>query len=105
MENSQIEQKFKYEDFDKLDIANLMVNIWHYSDTSHRNCCVVCTDYKNWCITVLKKKIQKDWYIDIDFAVEKLCKRDKAWQKVMPKITIEHMLELYVLIERKTFFK
>lgn len=52
-----------------------------------------------------KKKIWKDWYIDIDFAVEKLCKRDKAWQKVMPKITIEHMLELYVLIERKTFFK
>lgn len=104
MVNSQIEQKFKYEDFDKLDIANLMVNIWHYPDTIHRDCCVVCTNYKNWCITVLKKK-WKDWYIDIDFAVEKLCKRDKAWEKVMSKITIEHMSKLYVLIEGKKFFK
>ena len=103
MTNSQIEQKFKYEDFDKLDIANLIVNIWHYSDRSHRNC-VVCTNYKNWCITALKEK-WKDWYVNVEFVIQKLCKRDKVWQITMSKMTFEHMPKLYVLIDGRIFFK
>ena len=47
MANSKVELKFKYEDFDEKDIANLMVNIWHYSDMHQEKYCVICSTYRN----------------------------------------------------------
>ena len=53
--------KFKYEDFLKQDIPNLMINIWSYSE-EHGMGCTICTKYKKMCINALKnmeKKFQK----------------------------------------------
>ena len=48
------------------------------------------------------KKKWKDRYINFDFVVEKLCKRDKTWEDVS-KITVENMSKLYRVIEGKIF--
>ena len=56
MANSKVELRFKYKDFDEMDIANLMVNICHYSNLNQEKYCVICSTYRNWCITALKKK-------------------------------------------------
>ena len=55
MESSKVELRFKYEDFDEIDIADLMANIWHYSDMHQEKYCVICSIYRNWCIIALKK--------------------------------------------------
>ena len=101
MANSTVELRFNYEDFDEMDIPNLMVNIWHYSDMHQEKYCVICSTYRNCCVTALKKT-WKDRYINFDFVVEKLCQRDKKWEDVS-KITVENMSKFYRLIEGKTF--
>lgn len=93
------EQKFKYEDFDKKNIANLIANIWYYSGPHQGKYSVIYSNYRNWCITALKKK-GKDRYIDFDFVVKRLCQRDRVW---VSKLTIEHMHRLYTLIEGTIF--
>ena len=50
--------KFKYEDFLKQDIPNLMINIWSYSE-EHGMGCTICTKYKKMCINALKKMEKK----------------------------------------------
>ena len=39
---------------ERLDIPNLLINIWSYNDEFHRNC-LVCKQYERWCIEVAKK--------------------------------------------------
>ena len=43
------------QNFEHLDIPNLLINIWSYNDKSHRNY-LVCKQYERWCIKVAKKK-------------------------------------------------
>ena len=43
------------QNFEYLDIPNLLINIWSYNDEPHRNC-LVCKQYERWCIEVEKKK-------------------------------------------------
>ena len=43
------------QNFEHLDIPNLLINIWSYNDDSHRNCSV-CKQHGRWCIEVAKKK-------------------------------------------------
>ena len=50
--------KFQYQDFEIMNIPNLMINIWSYSD-DHGRYCNICRTYKNWCIKVLKKNGSK----------------------------------------------
>ena len=44
------------QNFEHLDIPNLLINIWSYNDKSHRNCSV-CKQCEPWCIEVAKKKL------------------------------------------------
>ena len=94
----EVQHSFKQEDFEELNIANLMVNIWHYSimceNEKYR---VVCAKYKKWCITALKKK-WKDRYINISYIVRKLCQRDLRLAD-FSKITAENISNVYNLIE------
>ena len=43
------------QNFEHLDIPNLLINIWSYNDESHRNCSV-CKQHERWRIEVAKKK-------------------------------------------------
>ena len=42
------------QNFEHLDLPNLLINIWSYNDESHRNC-LVCKQYERWFIEVAKK--------------------------------------------------
>ena len=42
------------QNFEYLDIPNLLINIWSYNDEFHQNCSV-CKQYERWCIEVAKK--------------------------------------------------
>ena len=54
MAQKKLELKYKYEDLFQLDIPNLMLNIWCYSD-EHEVGCNICTTYKSYCVKALKK--------------------------------------------------
>ena len=71
--------KFKLENFEELDIPDLMINIWCHSEINKS--CPILKQYKDWCITALKKKWIKE-YIDFDFVVEKLSQRDKNFIRI-----------------------
>ena len=43
------------QNFEHLDIPNLLINIWSYNDEFHQTCSV-SKQYKRWCIVVAKKK-------------------------------------------------
>ena len=43
------------QNFEHLDIQNLLMNIPSYNDEYHRNCSV-CKQVERWCIEVAKKK-------------------------------------------------
>ena len=46
------------ENFEHLDIPNLLTNIWEYNDESHNNHtdCSIRKQYGQWCIEVAKSK-------------------------------------------------
>lgn len=69
--------KFTYEHFQRLEIPELMIKIWHYS-SSHGIRCDICKIYRRDCIKVLREK-WKDEYIDENFVLTKLCNQDKTW--------------------------
>ena len=46
--------KFSLNSFRRLDLPNLLLNIWDYSDFEHRNCSI-CKQYKNWGIPAAKE--------------------------------------------------
>ena len=71
--------KFKFEDFEELDVPDFMINFWCYSENNEN--CPILKQYNDWSITALKKKLIKE-YIDFDFVVEKLSQRDKKWVDV-----------------------
>ena len=54
MAEKKLALKYKYEDLFQLDIPNLMLNIWCYSD-EHGVGCSIWTTYKKYCINALKK--------------------------------------------------
>ena len=51
------------ENFEHLDIPNLLTNIWEYNDESHNNHtdCSICKQYEQWCIEVAKSKWQDEF--------------------------------------------
>ena len=54
MAEKKLALKYKYEDLFQLDIPNLMLNIWSYSN-EHGVGCNICTTYKSYCMKALKK--------------------------------------------------
>ena len=50
--------KLSKENFEHLDIPNLLTNIWEYHDESHNNHtdCSIRKQYEQWCIEVVKSK-------------------------------------------------
>ena len=73
------EMNFKFDDFKTMDIPNLMINIWGYSESiKKKKECAVCEKYRHWCIKALHEK----WlsiYIDINFVIYKLITMDEKW--------------------------
>ena len=64
---------FTKEDFMELDVPNLVINIWNFSN--HEKC-EQCFLYMNYNINALKEKWSEQ-YIDFDFLINVLNKRDK----------------------------
>ena len=73
------EMKFKFDDFKTMDIPNLMINIWGYSEgIKKKKECAVCEKYRHWCIRARHEKWLST-YIDINFIIYKLITMDKKW--------------------------
>ena len=98
MTSKMVELKFKYEDFLQEDICNLMINIWSYSD-EHGTGCNICTHYKKMNIDALRKKWSND-YIDFNFVINKLKKRDTEWYDLNRVSTADRFC-LMPLIKKK----
>ena len=69
----KLELKYKYEDLFQLDIPNLMLNIWCYSD-EHGVGCNICTAYKSYCVKALKTKWDNEQFKNVDEIIQKLKK-------------------------------
>ena len=78
MAEKKLALKYKYEDLFQLDIPNLMLNIWCYSD-EHGLGCSLCTTYKKYCINALKKKWDTKKSKNVADIIQKLKKRDQKW--------------------------
>ena len=72
--------KFSLEDFQKLDVPDLIINIWSYNWLQHLPC-DTCYRYSVWCEQILKEKWKLE-YGDFDFAVEKFKKNDRTFVNV-----------------------
>ena len=94
------EMKFKFDDFKELDIPNLMINVWSYSETiKNKKGCVVSEKYRSWCIRALHEK-WLDSYIDINFVVYELISLDEKWFDC-GKVSHANSLFLYKVIINK----
>ena len=49
--------KFKFEDFEELDVPDFMINFWCYSENNEN--CPILKQYNDWSIAALKKKVDK----------------------------------------------
>ena len=70
MTQKKLELKYKYEDLFQLDVPNLMLNIWCYSD-KHGVGCNICTTYKSYCVKALKKKWDNEQFKNVDEIIQK----------------------------------
>lgn len=68
-----------FSDFQKLDVADLIINIWSYNENKeHLAKCSICKSYSNLSIRALAEKWQKS-YGDFHHFVDKLKKTDKSY--------------------------
>ena len=72
------EMKFKFDDFKTMDIPNLMINIWGYSEAIKKKKNVSFANNRHWCIRALHEKWLST-YIDINFVIYKLITMDEKW--------------------------
>ena len=89
------------QNFEHLDIPNLLINIWSYNDDSHRNCSV-CKQHGRWCIEVAKKK-KKKWFpsfIDFDFVIQNLKRQKKIFGFDFGKVCSADRNKIFVVISK-----
>ena len=62
--------KFSVNFFRRLDLPNLLINIWDCADKPN---CTICKQYQKWCIIAAKEQWEKK-FIDFDFVIDALKK-------------------------------
>ena len=67
--------KFSKNDFSDLDLPNLLINIWTYTDHLHEPS---VKQYKKWCVELAKEKRQSH-YLDFDCVIEMLKEKSKEF--------------------------
>ena len=67
--------KFSKNDFSDLDLPNLLINIWTYTDHLHDPS---VKQYKKWCVELAKEKRQSH-YLDFDYVIEMLKEKSKGF--------------------------
>ena len=58
----------KYFDFKELDLPDLLIDIWSYSDVNYNFS--ILKQYKKWCIQIAKSKWRNEKYMDFDFVIK-----------------------------------
>ena len=71
----EITLKFSLDSFRQLELADILINIWSYGDHIKEKNCVICNNYRNWCITAAKEKWSQT-FVDFDFAMQNLIMMD-----------------------------
>ena len=64
--NKKMAQQYPYtkQNFEHLDIPNLLINIWGYNDEDHHlnvGNCEICRQYEKWCIEKARSKWQPEF--------------------------------------------
>ena len=91
--------KFSSVTFSRLDLPNLLINIWEYNDERHKNC-PICKQYKEWCIQVVKTQWQNS-YIDFDYFIENIKNQNRLFD--FGKISSADRARIYGLIWKNRF--
>ena len=60
----------KFSDFQELDLPDLLLNIWSYSDVNYNSS--ILKQYKKCCIQIAKSKWQNERCMDIDFVIKNI---------------------------------
>ena len=60
----------KFSDFQELDLPDLLISIWSYSDVNYNSS--VLKQYKKWCIQIAKSKWQNERYVDFNFVIKNI---------------------------------
>ena len=61
----------------RLDISNLLINVWEYNDPENKNC-QICIQYEKWCIEALQSMWQPERY-SLDFVVKQIRAQNKTF--------------------------
>ena len=86
-------------DLKKLELSDLVTNIWKYSNVYLYYDSVIHETYRKCYIDELKN-LWKDNYLGFDYVVNKLCHRDEQWSFVS-KMAKKNGSKLYKKIEKK----
>ena len=60
----------KYFDFKELDLPDLLINIWSYSDVNYNFS--ILKQHKKWCIQIEKSNWRNERYMDFDFVIKNI---------------------------------
>ena len=69
--------KFSLADFRKLDLPDLLINIWNYSGCNNINCSV-CNQYRYWCVQDAYEKKPTD-FKDFRGVIDNMKIQTKSW--------------------------
>ena len=91
--------RFSKETFARLELPDLLINVWSWG-TPHDGC-VVCTQYRDWCVELVRER-WLPYYIDFDIFIKKLKKNDKEFE-IFGKICSEEQNKIYDIIKRDRY--
>ena len=75
-------QKFTINDFEELDTAELLINIWSYSQCIEmKKMCEFCNIYREYCYLILRRRWQPKWG-NYNKVMSKLSKNDENFINV-----------------------
>ena len=69
--------KLSKSNFQRLQISDLLINIWDYNHKSHLNCSI-CIQYEKWCLEVAKSKWQSE-FLDFDYVISNIKQQSKQF--------------------------
>ena len=69
--------KFSLADFRELDLPNLLIYIWTFSDYTHRNC-FACNQTRQWCIVAAGGK-WSPYIKDFDYVINNIKIQNVSW--------------------------
>ena len=96
--NKMSQLKFSLDSFRQLDLPELLINIWTNADPIHDPNCSICSIYPEYCVIAAKKK-WSEFYIDFDFVINNLKKRNENWVN-LGKFSTETKNNIYLYIAK-----